>query len=177
MSRWKLRKLIGLGALVMLVGLVLSACAPISREADALAESVDAAAIRAARTEQTQALADQDPERVASFWTDDITIRRALGQIVDGKEAARAIIEPTGDPATRIIFQRVAGDIEVSPNWPLAYEEGTWTGHIGSASGPEVIGGRYGAQWVKRDGEWLIRSEVFVALTCADAACDFKAVP
>jgi hypothetical protein len=40
-----------------------------------------------------------------------------------------------------------------------------------------VIGGRYSAQWVKRDGRWLIRSEVFVALTCAGAGCEAAAVP
>jgi hypothetical protein len=40
-----------------------------------------------------------------------------------------------------------------------------------------VIGGRYSVQWVKRDGRWLIRSEVFVALTCAGTGCASKAVP
>jgi hypothetical protein len=33
------------------------------------------------------------------------------------------------------------------------------------------------AQWVKRYGKWLIRFEVFVALTCADAGCKSVAVP
>lgn len=177
MNKLKQRKLVSLGVLLVLFGLVLSACAPPLQQAASTPESADAAAIREARTIQTKALADQDPDLVASFWTEDITIRRALGQTVDGREAARAIIEPTGDPSTRIIFQRSATDIEVSPTWPLAYEEGTWTGHVGSATEPVVVGGRYGAQWVKRDGQWLIRSEVFVALTCADVGCNFKAVP
>jgi hypothetical protein len=43
--------------------------------------------------------------------------------------------------------------------------------------GPVVIGGRYSAQWVKRGGRWLIRSEVFVALTCDGAGCAAAAVP
>jgi len=45
----------------------------------------------------------------------------------------------------------------MSAAWPLAFEEGDWAGHLGSAAGPAVIGGRYAAQWVKRDGRWLIR--------------------
>lgn len=171
------RKLTNVCLLLVSATLFLTACVPITPERAAPPESADAAAIRAARTAQTAALAAQDPDLVASFWTEDITIRRALGQTVDGREAARAIIEPTGDPSKRIIFQRSATDIEVSSNWPLAYEEGTWTGHVGSATGPVVISGRYGAQWVKREGKWLIRAEVFVALHCAEAGCDFQAVP
>lgn len=176
MGKVKQRKLANL-SLLLLLATLLAACVPITKEGARATESADAAAIRAARTAQTAALAAQDPDLVASFWTEDITIRRALGQTVDGREAARAIIEPTGDPSTRIIFQRRATDIEVSSNWPLAYEEGTWTGHVGSATGPVVIRGRYGAQWVKREGEWLIRSEVFVALHCAEAGCSFQALP
>ena len=65
----------------------------------------------------------------------------------------------------------------VSAPWPLAYEEGTWVGHLGRADGPALIGGRYAAQWVKRGGRWLIRGEVYVALTCSAAGCNSSAVP
>lgn len=137
----------------------------------------DAQAIREARKIQTQALADEDVELVASFWTEDLTIRRALGHIVANKAEAVAIIQPTGDPATRVIFQRKSTKVKVSGNWPLAYEEGVWAGHLGGVDGPVIASGNYGAQWVKRDGEWYIRSEVFVALDCKDSGCDFQALP
>jgi ketosteroid isomerase-like protein len=137
----------------------------------------DAEIIRAARTAQTQALAKDDVATVAKYWTPDITIRRALGQTVDGVDAARKVIEPTGNMTNRIVYQREAVSVEVSPNWPLAYEEGRWSGHPGSVDAAPIIGGRYSAQWVKRDGKWLIRSEVFVALTCAGAGCKAAAVP
>jgi hypothetical protein len=67
--------------------------------------------------------------------------------------------------------------VDVSDRWPLAYEEGRWSGHVGDADGQAVIAGRYAAQWVKRDGRWLIRSEVYVALTCDGAGCRFEALP
>ena len=113
---------------------------------DALSSDADETAIRATRIAQNQAIAGQDPDRVASFWTEDVTIRRALGQPVTGQAAYRKLFEPTGSPASRVIYQREAIGIEVSANWPLAFEEGTWTGHEGSGSGPAVIGGRYSAQ-------------------------------
>ena len=83
----------------------------------------------------------------------------------------------SSNTATPIIYQRKAISVEVSLNWPLVYEEGRWSGHVGSADAKPILGGRYSAKWVKRDGRWLIRSEVFVALTCADAACKSAAVP
>jgi len=144
---------------------------------DALSSDADETAIRAARIAQNQSIAAQDPDRVASFWTEDVTIRRALGQPVTGQAAYRKLFEPTGSPTSRVIYQRGAIEIEVSANWPLAFEEGTWTGHEGSVSGPTLMGGRYSDEWVNREGRWLIGSDVFVALNCAGAGCKYSAVP
>lgn len=141
--------------------------------------AADEAAIRDARRTQTQALAKDDLDTVVKYWTPDITIRRALGQPVEGAAAARKLLEPAGNPnpATRIVYQREAVSVSASANWPLAYEEGRWSGHVGSVDSKPILAGRYGAQWVKRDGKWLIRSEVFVAIDCADAGCKAAAVP
>jgi ketosteroid isomerase-like protein len=137
----------------------------------------DRQAVRAARSAQNKAIAAGDLDRVASFWTEDVTVRRALGQPLSGRDAAWKALEPPPEPATRLIYQRLTRDVEVSPTWPLAFETGTWEGHQGTAVGPVVIGGRYSAQWVKRGDRWLIRSEVFVALTCRGAGCESPAVP
>lgn len=141
--------------------------------------AADEAAIKEARKLQTQALAKNDLDTVVKYWDPAITIRRALGQPVDGAVAARKLLEPSSgaNPATAIVFQREATSVTVSPNWPLAYEEGRWSGHVGNANTKSILGGKYAAQWVKRDGVWLIRSEVFVAIDCADAGCKSVAVP
>jgi len=137
----------------------------------------DAAAIRAARVAQNAAIARDDLDRVAAFWTDDVTVRRALGQSLTGRAAARQALEPPTAPAARLVYQRQTEDVTVSEKWPLAFETGRWEGRAGDAAGPMLIGGRFSAQWVKRGGRWLIRSEVFVALTCAGAGCESAAVP
>jgi ketosteroid isomerase-like protein len=160
----------------------LSAPALVLAQSGGVDVKAEEAVVRAARITQTQALAKDDLDTVVKYWTPDITIRRALGQPVDSAVAARKLLEPApgSNPAAnanRIVYQRVPVSVDVSPNWPLAYEEGRWSGHIGSVDNKSVIGGRYSAQWVKRDGLWLIRSEVFVALTCADAGCKSVAVP
>jgi ketosteroid isomerase-like protein len=133
--------------------------------------------IRTARTIQTKAMADRDFDTAASIWTEDVTMRRALGQAVVGRSEYRDMLSSASSGQNPLIYQRVAATVDVSDRWPLAYEEGRWSGHIGDTEGQAVIGGRYAAQWVKRDGRWLIRSEVFVALTCEEAGCLYEAVP
>jgi ketosteroid isomerase-like protein len=137
----------------------------------------DESALRAARIAQNKAIASGDLDRAAAFWTDDVTVRRALGQPLSGREAARKALEPPAAPATHLIYQRMTKEVEVSPKWPLAFETGVWEGHLDTSTGPVVIGGRYSAQWVKRGDRWLIRSEVFVALTCSEVGCEATAVP
>src|SRR4051812_43573810 len=137
----------------------------------------DDAAIRAARVAQNAAIAAADLDRAASFWTEDVTVRRALGQPLSGRDAARLALQPAAAPAPHLIYQRLTTEIEVSPKWPLAFETGTWQGHLDAIAGPVVIAGRYSAQWVKRGERWLIRSEVFVALTCSGVGCGSSAVP
>jgi ketosteroid isomerase-like protein len=134
--------------------------------------------ILAARTAQNQAIAAYDADRVAAFWTEDVELRRGLGQLVVGRAAYRQLF--VADSVKRdsaLVYQREPTRIESSPKWPLAFESGIWTGHLGRADGSIVIRGQYGAQWVKRAGRWLIRGEVFVALTCAGVGCTYSAAP
>jgi len=142
-----------------------------------MAPSTDRALVRAARTAQNEAIASGDLDRVAGFWTDDVTVRRALGQPLSGREAARKALEPPAAPASPLVYQRLTKEVDVSAKWPLAFESGIWEGHQRTLAGPVIIGGRYSAQWVKRGDRWLIRSEVFVALTCDGAGCAAAAMP
>lgn len=136
-----------------------------------------AADIRTARAAQTKAMADRDFDAAASVWTEDVTMRRALGQMIAGRSEYLDMLTATSSGPDSIIYQRTTVTVDVSDRWPLAYEEGRWSGHQGNADAPPVIAGRYAAQWVKQDGRWLIRSEVFVALTCDGDGCLYEAVP
>ena len=129
--------------------------------------SREAASVRAARAAQNAAIAAHDLDRAASFWTDDVVIRSALGRVIQGRATYRSTLG--ADSAT--VYRREPERVDVSDNerWPLAFESGTWTGR--SPRGQPLIRGRYAAQWIKRDGRWLIRSEVFVALDCSGTGC------
>ena len=133
--------------------------------------------IRVARSAQNRAIASGDVDRAAEFWTEDVEIRRGLGQLLVGREAYRQLIAPKDNRDSALVYQRDPSTILVSSKWPLAFESGKWAGHLGSASGQAVIGGQYAAQWVKRGDRWLIRGEVFVALSCAGMGCAYAAAP
>jgi ketosteroid isomerase-like protein len=140
--------------------------------------TTEQASIKQARLRQNAAIAHHQVDEIASYWTDDVTICRGLGFQLAGKAAYRKLFE-ADDPGSpeQIVYERDPASIEVASAWPLAFETGTWKGHRANAEGPVVIGGRYSAQWVKRDGKWLIRSEVFVALSGSGPGLQMKAAP
>lgn len=125
--------------------------------------------VRKARIQQNDAIAQGDLELTASFWTEDISLCRGLGGSIVGKEAYRALFD-TPLHEKSLIYVREPVLVEVSSDFPLAFESGIWSARYGSASGPLAMTGRYSAQWVKSEGSWLIRSEMFVVLTCHNSA-------
>jgi ketosteroid isomerase-like protein len=133
--------------------------------------------IKARRLEQNEAIAQGEFDRVASFWTEDVTLRRALGTQESGRDAYRKSFERSAALPNRIIYQRIPHSIEVSKHWPLAFETGKFEGRLGRLGAEPVVTGRYSAQWVKRGDTWLIRAEVYVALDGSGIGRDLAALP
>ena len=142
----------------------MAACTP--RSGPPAPTSGQAAIIRAARAAQNAAIAAHDLDGVAQFWTEDVVITAGLGRVLRGRENYRRAFELDSG----MVYERTPDHVELSAEFPLAFETGHWTGRRG-ADGPILIGGRYSAQWVRQDGRWLIRSELFAALSCAGDAC------
>jgi ketosteroid isomerase-like protein len=131
----------------------------------------DETAVREARVAQNRVIVMGDLASVERFWTEDVTVRRALGIPVTGRAEARKAFEFIGARDSVIVYQRATTGVEISRAWPLAFETGTWSGQLRDTLGPVVISGRFAAQWVKRDGRWLIRSEIFVPLAYGGLGC------
>lgn len=125
-----------------------------------------AAGVRAARLAQNAALAARSLDSAAAFWTNDVVAVTSRGGVLRGKEAYREAF--AGDSV--MVYVRTPERIELSTGWPLAWEDGSWTGRRG-AEGPVLLSGRYAAQWHRVRGRWLIRSEVFVGLGCSGDPC------
>lgn len=127
----------------------------------------DTALIRQARKAQNRFIAAGQIDSAATFWVRDVIVVAGLGAVVRGRDSLAAAF--AGDQG--MIYQRNPTHIQVSLNWPIAWEEGSWAGRRTGDSGPALLSGRYSAQWVKLDGHWRIRAEQFVTLSCRDNPC------
>ena len=116
--------------------------------------------IRKARQTSNEAIARQDVDGISKFWLDDYLIIRGSGVIEHGKEASIANWRRIFKENPQTYFERFPSEIVISKNNPdLAWESGEWKGHNTYSKG-----GRYSAQWKRKDGEWKLQAELFVAL-------------
>ena len=97
---------------------------------------------------------------ISKFWLDDYVVIRGSGVIEQGKEANKANWRRIFKETPQTKFERFPSEIIVSKNNPdIAWESGEWKGFNTYSKG-----GRYSAQWKKKDGEWKLQAELFVAL-------------
>ena len=116
--------------------------------------------IRHARRESNEAIARRDLAGISKFWLDDFVIIRGNGSIEIGKERSSASWKEMVEKTPQVYFERIPSEVIVSKSNPnMAWESGTWKGFNTYSKG-----GRYSAQWKKKDGEWKLQAELFVAL-------------
>ncbi len=116
--------------------------------------------IHKARQTSNEAIARHDVDGISKFWLDDYVVIRGSGVIEHGKEANRKEWKRIFSESPKTYFQRIPSEILISENnADLAWESGEWKGFNTYSNG-----GRYSAQWKKKDGEWLLQAELFVAL-------------
>lgn len=116
--------------------------------------------IRKARQSSNEALARQDVDGISKFWLDDYVVIRGSGVIERGKEANKTELGRIFKETPKAYFERIPSEIIISKNnSDLAWETGAWKGFNTYSKG-----GRYSAQWKKKEGEWKLQAELFVAL-------------
>ena len=127
--------------------------------------------IRSARAQYNDAIANHDVPRIVSFLDEEYQITTSLGQLSQGREDDAAAWEELIASRQDVLYVRTPESIEISSDYPLAAEVGTWVGTWSTVDGPVRTGGRYAAMWRNTDGAWKVRSELFVALYCEGVRC------
>jgi ketosteroid isomerase-like protein len=116
--------------------------------------------IRKARQSYNEAISRRDVEGISKFWLDDYVVIRGSGSVEYGKEANKMSWSKMFSETPQIYFERFPSEVVISENQPeLAWESGDWKGFNTYSKG-----GRYSAQWKKKEGEWKLQAELFVAL-------------
>jgi ketosteroid isomerase-like protein len=124
--------------------------------------------IRAGREKSNQAFKAKDLKAAAESLADDFTITRGNGTAIAPKAAYLETLSGQFANPKSIWFERITDKVELSVAGPLAAEHGHWQGHF--PDGRKAFGGTYLAMWRNAGAGWKIRSELFVVLTCDDAA-------
>ena len=131
----------------------------------------DTEQIRSVRAEYNYAIARHDVPAIISFFDDEYQITTSLGQLSQDIEGEAVDWRELFASRKDLLYVRSPESIEVSKNYPLAAEIGTWVGTWSTSQGPVRTGGRYTAMWRQADGMWKVRSELFVALYCNGISC------
>jgi ketosteroid isomerase-like protein len=126
------------------------------------------AEIRAARERSNRALASRDLTAMAAALTPDFVQVRGSGAFTPSREAYLESLARSFADAHSVTYRRTPERVEVSEAAPLAAEHGHWVGL--RPDGSPAYGGTYLAMWRKTAAGWKIRSELFVWLSCQDAA-------
>ncbi|HSV12376.1 MAG TPA: nuclear transport factor 2 family protein [Hanamia sp.] len=121
--------------------------------------SHDIATIKSYRAASNDAIATHDVDGIAKYWLDDFVQIIGRGVYQTGKDSIVASWKTLFKNSAKVSYVRNPNEIVVSDNDTLAWERGKWIG-IHSYS----KGGNYAAMWIKRNGKWMLKAELFVSL-------------
>jgi ketosteroid isomerase-like protein len=127
--------------------------------------------VRSARAGFNAAIAHQDVAAIVSFLDDDYQITTSLGDMFRGRDSEAETWADLFASREDVIYVRSPDTVVISESYPLAAESGNWRGSWSTTNGMVRTGGSYAAMWRKVDGEWKVRSELFVALFCEGTDC------
>lgn len=119
----------------------------------------DVAIIKSYRSASNDAITRHDIDGIAKYWLDDFVQVIGRGIYQTGKDSIKASWSDLFNSNPHVVYIRRPKEIVISNNDTLAWERGKWIG-IHSYS----RGGNYAAMWVKRNGNWMLKAELFVSL-------------
>jgi hypothetical protein len=127
----------------------------------------DEETIRGLRAASNKAIGASDISGFAASLEPGFVVVTGNGSLLTREEYIATFAKDFEDPYS-IRFERIVDSIEISSSVPLAAEHGHWVGRV--PGGPALFRGTYLAMWRRSESGWKLRSELFVSLSCSDAA-------
>jgi len=134
------------------------------------AQSTHAESIRGIREISNTAIASRDLAALRGTWVEDVHVTGSSGEVFQGSLEMERAFASSFAQADFVTYRRTPDTVSVSEGGGFGAEYGRWVGRWAKADGEMNVRGVYLAQWQNREGEWRIRSEVFVALSCTGSA-------
>ena len=127
--------------------------------------------IRSLRTQSNAAIARHDVKGIVALLDVEYQITTGSGSFFQDRSADSAAWAMEFARAADLVNVRTPTSIDVSSSGGRAAEIGTWTASWSTPAGLRKAGGRYAAYWGLVNGNWRIRSELFVTLSCTGPGC------
>jgi hypothetical protein len=132
------------------------------------------AAVRALRAESNSAIAAHDAVRLRNVFADNyLGITGTSGDLDSGGAAtAKSYGDIEFKDATFDRYRRTPDKLELAGSGKRIAESGHWVGLWRKPDGVMRKSGVYLARWVRAEGQWRLRSELFITLGCTGStAC------
>ncbi len=123
--------------------------------------------IRQVRDASNKAIAGRDTIALAGTLAEDYHVITSRNAESSGRAVMLARFKDDFSTKPDIIYIRTADQVDVFTEWKMAAESGTWVGRWTENGERVELTGRYFAKWHKINGQWMIRAEIFVPLSCA----------
>ena len=130
----------------------------------------DSGQIRERRLAYSAAIEARQPNVMQRFLAEDMVQLSSTAEVIAGRER---VIQSYSEHEFRnpvfVAYERTPDTVAISANGRFAVERGHWRGRMRRPGG-KITGnsGLYQAGWIKRGGLWLIRTESYVRLHCAN---------
>lgn len=116
------------------------------------------------RKKSNLAIKNHQVDVVLEYLTEDIHIAASNGEVFSGKAAFKDALSQVFNENPDLYFVRNAEEVLLNTENNIAWEKGTWVTLRPQTDNWNKYGGNYSAYWVKINGIWKIKSELFVRL-------------
>lgn len=138
----------------------------------AMAADDAVAIVRSLRAESNAAIAAHDAKRLRPLLADDYRGIQGTSGALDSGGAATARSygnEEFRDPSF-VSYERIPDKVTMAASGRRIGESGHWVGTWRKADGIMRKTGDYLAVWTVSNGQWRLRSETFVTLSCSGSS-------
>ena len=126
------------------------------------------AIVRSLRAESNAAIAAHDAKRLRPLLADEYRGIQGTSGALDlgGAATARSYENEEFRDPTFVAYERIPDKVTVAASGRRVGESGHWVGTWRKGDGTMRKTGDYLAVWIVSKGQWRIRSETFVTLSC-----------
>jgi len=122
--------------------------------------------IKSIREFSNQSIANRDTAGIAATLTPNFHAITSRNAEVSGNHSMAKKFAEEFQLRPDVSYIRTPLQVRIFQPWNSASERGKWVGTWKDADGQIEVSGIYYAKWIRVNGKWLIRAEIFTPRKC-----------